>query len=330
MTTYAWVGKTRAGQIVSGERQADSGDALTAALRKEQITVTRVTAAAPKEEKYRRVPDRNLAVFTRQFSVMIDAGLPLVQCLELLGKEEPDKRLAAAIDRTRGDVEAGATLADSMKKRDYAFDALFTHMIAAGEAGGILDVILKRLAVFIEKQAKLKSQVKSAMIYPVAVLSIAAIVVVIILWKVIPTFTALFEGLGAKLPLPTRIVIWLSKKTIILMPFAIAGGFLFAYLFRRYYKTEAGRTRVDRMMLQDAARRQDLPKDRGRPVLPDARHAHELGRADSRRPRHHGEDVGQRDHRVGDQPGARARSSAAKRSRSPCAPPACSRRWWPR
>src|SRR5215467_2576921 len=213
MTTYAWVGKTRAGQIVSGERQAQSGDALTAALRREQITVTRVSEAPKKEEKYRRVPDRNLAIFTRQFSVMIDAGLPLVQCLELLSKEEPDKKLAAAIENTRTDVEAGATLADSMKKRDYAFDALYTHMIAAGEAGGILDVILKRLAIFIEKQAKLKSQVKSAMIYPVTVLSIAFIVVIIILWKVIPTFTALFNGLGAKLPLATRVVIWLSEKT---------------------------------------------------------------------------------------------------------------------
>ncbi len=243
-----------------------------------------------------------------------------MQCLELLGKEEPDKRLAAAIDRTRGDVEAGATLADSMKKRDYAFDPLFTHMIAAGEAGGILDVILKRLAVFIEKQAKLKSQVKSAMIYPIAVLTIAAIVVVIILWKVIPTFTALFEGLGAKLPLPTRIVIWLSKKTIIAMPFAIAGGFLVAYLFRRYYKSRGGADAGRPDDAQDAAHRQDLQKDRGGPVLPDARHAHELGRADSRRPRHHGQDVGQRDHRDGDQPGACARSSAARRSRSPCAP----------
>ena len=250
MTAYAWVGRTRNGQIVSGERTAESSDALSAALRREQITVTKVGPAAPKEEKFRRVPDRNLAVFTRQFSVMIDAGLPLVQCLELLGKEEPDKRLATAISNTRADVEAGATLADSMKKRDYAFDALFTHMIAAGEAGGILDVILKRLAVFIEKQAKLKSQVKSAMIYPIAVLSIAAIVVVIILWKVIPTFTALFEGLGAKLPLPTRIVIWMSKKTIIAMPFVIAGGFVLGYMFRRYYKTEAGRMRVDRMMLK--------------------------------------------------------------------------------
>jgi type IV pilus assembly protein PilC len=189
-------------------------------------------------------------VFTRQFSVMIDAGLPLVQCLELLGKEEPDKRLASAIDYTRTDVEAGATLADSMKKRDYAFDALYTHMIAAGEAGGILDVILKRLAIFIEKQAKLKSQVKSAMIYPITVLSIAFIVVIIILWKVIPTFTALFEGLGAKLPLATRVVIYASQKTIVGMPFAIAGGFIFGYMFRRYYKTEAGRDRVDRYLLK--------------------------------------------------------------------------------
>jgi type IV pilus assembly protein PilC len=250
MTTYAWVGRTRAGQVVGGERQAESGEALTAALRREQITVTKVGMAAPKEERHRRVPDRNLAVFTRQFSVMIDAGLPLVQCLEILGKQEPHKAFAEYILKVREDVESGAGLADAMKKHPKAFDPLYSNMIAAGEAGGILDVILKRLAVFIEKQAKLKSQVKSAMIYPVAVLSIAAIVVVIILWKVIPTFTALFEGLGAKLPLATRVVIWLSKKTIIGMPFAIAAGFLFGYMFRRYYKTEAGRTRVDRWMLK--------------------------------------------------------------------------------
>src|SRR5215471_7960294 len=244
MTTYAWVGRTRHGQIVSGERQAESGEALSAALRREQISVTKVGPAAAKEEKFRRVPDRNLAVFTRQFSVMIDAGLPLVQCLELLAKEEPDKRLSTAINGTRTDVEAGATLADSMKKRDYAFDALYTHMIAAGEAGGILDVILKRLSIFIEKQAKLKSQVKSAMIYPIAVLSIALIVVLVILWKVIPTFTTLFDGLGAKLPFATRFVIFLSKEVVIGMPFMVAGVLLGSYLFRRYYQTQEGRLRV--------------------------------------------------------------------------------------
>jgi type IV pilus assembly protein PilC len=250
MTTYAWVGRTRNGQIIQGERAAESPDALTSTLRREQIMVTKVApAAAKKDTRLRRIPDRNLAVFTRQFSVMIDAGLPLVQCLELLSKEEPDKRLAKAIDDVRTDVEAGASLAEAMQKRSHAFDPLYTNMVAAGEAGGILDTILKRLATFIEKQAKLKSQVRSAMIYPIAVLSIAAIVVMIILWKVIPTFTALFEGLNAELPFATRVVIWMSKKTIVAMPFIIGGLFAFVYLFRRYYKTEAGRNRVDKSLL---------------------------------------------------------------------------------
>jgi len=250
MTTFAWVGRTRTGQIVKGERAADSRDALTEMLRREQILVTQVQTATPKEQRFKRVPDRNLAIFTRQFSVMIDAGLPLVQCLELLGKEEPDKRLAQAVDQTRLDVEAGTSLNEAMAKRPYAFDALYTNMVAAGEAGGILDVILKRLAEFIEKQAKLKAQVRSAMIYPIAVLSIAVIVVLVILWKVIPTFTSLFAGLGATLPLATRVVIWMSQKVIVGMPFMIGGVVAGGYLFRRYYRTEAGRMRVDRMLLR--------------------------------------------------------------------------------
>src|SRR5688572_26623033 len=139
MTTYAFVGRSRSGQIVQGERAAESTEALTAALRREQILVTKVIpAAAKKDGRLRRVPDRNLAIFTRQFSVMIDAGLPLVQCLELLAKEEPDKRLAFAIDEVRADVEAGASLAEAMQKRSNAFDSLYTNMVAAGEAGGIL------------------------------------------------------------------------------------------------------------------------------------------------------------------------------------------------
>ena len=239
MTTYAWVGRTRNGQIVKGERAADSSDALTEMLRREQILLTKIGPAARKEERYRRVSARSLAIFTRQFSVMVDAGLPLVQCLELLSKEEPDKRLAAAIDQVRGDVEAGATLADAMNKRPYAFDQLFTNMIAAGEAGGILDTILQRLSTFIEKQAKLVSQVRSAMIYPISVLSIAAIVVTVIMIKVVPTFTTLFEGLGAQLPLATRVVIAISKKMIVMLPFFLVGLFGGLYLLRRYYKTEA-------------------------------------------------------------------------------------------
>ena len=250
MTTYAWVGRTRTGQIVKGERAAETQQALTDSLKREQILVTKVGPAARKEERYRRVPAKNLAIFTRQFSVMVDAGLPLVQCLELLAKEEPDKRLAIAIDQVRGDLEGGASLADAMSKRPYAFDALFTNMVAAGEAGGILDVILKRLSAFIEKQAKLISQVRSAMIYPIAVLSIAAIVVVVIMVKVVPTFTQLFEGLGAQLPMATQVVIWISKKTIVAMPFMVAGAFLGAYMFRRYYQTINGRLRVDATLLR--------------------------------------------------------------------------------
>jgi type IV pilus assembly protein PilC len=250
MTTYAWVGRTRNGQIVKGERAAESSEMLSEMLKREQILVTKVGPAARKEERYKRVSAKSLAIFTRQFSVMIDAGLPLVQCLELLSKEEPDKRLAAAIDQVRTDVEAGSTLADAMQKRPYAFDTLFSNMIAAGEAGGILDTILQRLSTFIEKQAKLVAQVRSAMIYPIAVMSIAAIVVTVIMVKVVPTFTSLFAGLNAKLPFTTLAVIWVSNKTIIALPFIIAGGVLTGFLFRRYYATTAGRLRVDSILLR--------------------------------------------------------------------------------
>jgi type IV pilus assembly protein PilC len=248
MTTFTYVGRTRGGQIVRGRRAAETREALTAALRREQVLVT--TIAAARGGRGRRVPDKSLAIFTRQFSVMIDAGLPLVQCLEMLEKEEPDERLAAAIGQVRSDVEGGASLADALQRQPHAFDALYTQMVAAGEAGGILDTILQRLAVYIEKQAKLKSQVRSAMIYPAAVLSVAAIAVSVILWKVIPTFTLLFEGLNAELPLATRLVIWASKTLIITMPFLIGLGVGALWLFRRYYSTSGGRMLVDRLLLR--------------------------------------------------------------------------------
>src|SRR5205085_1155932 len=166
----------------------------------------------------KKVAAKNLAIFTRQFSVMIDAGLPLVQCLDILGTQEEDKNFAAVILQTRSDVESGASLADAMRKHPKTFDPLFTNMIAAGEAGGILDTILKRLATYIEKAVKLTSQVKSAMVYPVAVIVIAGSVVGVILWKVIPTFASLFSGLGAELPLPTRVVIAMSNGLVKYFP----------------------------------------------------------------------------------------------------------------
>jgi type IV pilus assembly protein PilC len=257
MATFAYSGRTRGGQTVSGERIADTMDAAVAALRREQILVTRITpskakAAAPaaKKVRARKVNPKNLAIFTRQFSVMIDAGLPLVQCLDILGSQEEDKAFSQVITQTRIDVESGQSLADAMKKHPKTFDPLFTNMVAAGEAGGILDTILKRLAVYIEKAVKLKSQVKSAMIYPVAVIVIAVVVVAAILWKVIPTFAALFAGLGADLPLPTQIVIWMSNSLVRFFPFIIVaiGGAVFA--LRQYYVTQKGKRVIDGLMLK--------------------------------------------------------------------------------
>jgi type IV pilus assembly protein PilC len=259
MPTFAYAGRTRAGQTVSGERTAETMDAAVTALRREQIMVTRITPAKEKAEAAakgktgklgKKVKTKNLAVFTRQFSVMIDAGLPLVQCLDILGGQEEDANFAAVIMQTRSDVEAGASLADGMRKHPKTFDPLFTNMIAAGEAGGILDTILKRLATYIEKDVKLRGQVKSAMIYPVAVIIIAALVVGVILWKVIPTFAALFSGLGAELPLPTRIVIALSNNLVRFFPIVIVAIGVAGYLFQRYNATPNGRRVVDATMLK--------------------------------------------------------------------------------
>jgi type IV pilus assembly protein PilC len=256
MPNFAYSGRTRGGETISGERIADSMDAAVAALRREQVLVTRITpakaaaAAAKKGKAGKKVNAKNIAVFTRQFSVMIDAGLPLVQCLEILGGQEEDKNFAETILQTRSDVESGASLADAMKKHPKVFDPLFTNMIAAGEAGGILDTILKRLATYIEKAVKLKGQVKSAMIYPIAVIVIATLVVGVILWKVIPTFAALFSGLGASLPLPTRVVIALSDNLVRFLPFIVVGLVALGYALRQYYATNGGRHVVDGLILK--------------------------------------------------------------------------------
>ena len=259
MATFAYSGRTRAGQTVTGERIAESMEAAVAALRRDQVMVTKINPVKAKAEagpkitaikRKKSVSAKSLAVFTRQFSVMIDAGLPLVQCLEILGTQEEDKNFGLVILETRSEVEGGASLADAMRKNPKVFDALFTNMIAAGEAGGILDTILKRLAVYIEKAVKLKNQVQSAMIYPVAIVVIAAVVVGVILWKVIPTFASLFAGLGAELPLPTRIVIGLSNGLVRFMPFVLVGIAAFVFGMRAYYATPSGRMNMDRLLLK--------------------------------------------------------------------------------
>ncbi len=252
MPTFEWKG-SRAGQMQSGVLTADSKDAAEQILRRQRIEAPSIKEkgkeiALPKFGG--GVAPQLVAIFTRQFSVMIDAGLPLVQCLEILSGQQENKTFKRALIQIRQDVESGSNLADSMRKHPKIFNDLFTNMVAAGEAGGILDTILQRLAQYIEKSVKLNAQVKSAMIYPVAVISIACIVIAIILWKVIPVFAALFKGLGAELPMPTQIVIWLSNFIANfwwLMAIVIGGTI---YSLRRYHETYKGKRVLDGIVLK--------------------------------------------------------------------------------
>ncbi|HUP64683.1 MAG TPA: type II secretion system F family protein [Thermoanaerobaculia bacterium] len=253
MPTFEWKGRGRGGKDTTGTLVADSKDAAVAALRRQQIVVTAVKEKG-KELAFPKwggkVPAQMIAIFTRQFSVMIDAGLPLVQCLEILGSQQENKTFKRGLMQIRQDVESGSTLADSMRKHPKIFDNLYVNMVAAGEAGGILDTILQRLAAYIEKSVKLNSQVKSAMIYPVGVISIAVIVVAVILWKVIPVFASLFEGLGAELPLPTVVVIALSNF-IADFWWLIGGlGFTGSFAIKKYHATYKGKRVLDGLLLK--------------------------------------------------------------------------------
>lgn len=253
MPSFEWKGRDRGGRPQGGVLVADSKDAVLAVLRRQQIVPITVKEkgkeiALPKLR--RGINEKTLAIFTRQFSVMIDAGLPLVQCLQILGEQQDNKAFQRIVLQVREDVESGSSLANAMKKHPQAFNELYVNMVAAGEAGGILDTILQRLATYIEKAARLKAQVKSAMIYPIAVISIAMLVVYIILWKVIPVFGALFTSLGAELPLPTRIVVAMSKFVgrfwWLIVGVVVAG----VITIRRYYATEQGRLVIDSLLLK--------------------------------------------------------------------------------
>ena len=254
MPSFEWKGRTRAGGTQEGVLLADSRDAAVAVLRRQQIQVVNIREKGREFKLLPRMPTnvsrKRIAIFTRQFSVMLDAGLPLVQCLEILGSQEENATFAQIINDVRNDVESGMSIADSMKKHPKAFDNLFVNMVAAGEAGGILDVILQRLSAYIEKAVKLNSQVKSALMYPVAVIVIAALVVFIILWKVIPVFAQLFSGLGGEMPMLTRVVIsasnFVGRYAIFVAPLIFAG---FVAL-KRYHKTYRGRRVLDGLMLK--------------------------------------------------------------------------------
>ncbi|HVB28521.1 MAG TPA: type II secretion system F family protein [Terriglobia bacterium] len=255
MSQFEFRGTSSTGQTVTGVRAAPSREALDSSLRRESITPLKIVEkgreiAIPMFKWRERVSSKELAVFTRQFSVMIDAGLPLVQCLEILSSQQENKAFARMLAGVRSTVEGGSSLADALRQYPRVFDDLYTNMVEAGESGGILDTILQRLSTYIEKAVKLKRSVQSAMIYPVAVVVIAGGVVALLLWKVVPIFTTLFAGLGAALPLPTRIVIALSHFVASFGLILIVLVVLLGLGLRWYYRTPAGRMVIDALILK--------------------------------------------------------------------------------
>lgn len=254
MPVFTYRGTNRTGATVTGERQAQNKAQLEAVLRREQINVNKLS----EKGKEFNIPTfggsveaKELAVFTRQFSVMIDAGLPLVQCLEILAGQQENKTFQKILNTVRGSVEGGSTLSSAMRQHEKVFDSLYHNMVEAGETGGILDTILQRLSTYIEKNVKLKRAVKSAMIYPSAVLGIAASVITLLLWKVVPVFVDLFNGMDVDLPLPTRIVIHLSQLVgsiygFLLLVFLVTA----AVAIKLWYGTPSGRMAIDTLLLK--------------------------------------------------------------------------------
>lgn len=255
MPVYVWVGTNRKNETQKGEMEAQSEDAVRATLTRMHITPSKIKPK-PKDlfENIAflqpKVTEKDVILFARQFSTMIDAGLPIIQCLDILQGQQENKTFKQVLRSIKESVESGSTLAESLQKFPKQFDELFVNMIAAGEAGGILDIILRRLAAYMEKIAKLKSKVKGAMVYPAVTLSIAVIVLTIILVFVIPVFQSMFADFGGQLPAPTQMVINLSgfvKSNIVYIIIAI-GLLIFAY--KRFYRTPKGRVLIDKTLLR--------------------------------------------------------------------------------
>jgi len=253
-TVFTWEGKTRQGSVQKGEIAANTKEDVLALLRKQNIQPINV-AAKPKEIKLSfgapKVKDKDIVIFTRQLATMIDAGLPLVQCLDILGSQTENKTLAKTVNQVRSDVESGATFADALKKHPKIFDNLYCNMVAAGEAGGILDTILGRLAAFMEKFAKIKGQIKSAMIYPSVILFVAVSVVSLLMVIVVPMLANIFVEAKMQLPFPTRVVMAISNFLKswggLILLFVIIGFFVG---LRQFRKTEKGQRTTDAIALK--------------------------------------------------------------------------------
>ncbi|HBR57643.1 MAG TPA: pilus assembly protein PilC, partial [Blastocatellia bacterium] len=259
MPTYAFKGRNRLNEIVAGERDAANQEELRALLRREQITMTQATEnrrviSLPKLGRRKKASAKELAVFTRQFSVMIDAGLPLVQCLDILAEQQNNVFFKDVLRQVRQNVEEGATLYAALEKHPKVFDSLYTHMVEAGETGGVLDLILQRLATLIEKVVKLKRNIVSASIYPAAVIVVAVAAIAVIMVVVIPQFEQIFIGLlgpGEALPLPTRIVMGISGFLAGWGGAAILASIIASAVgIKYYYKTERGRWQIDTVLLK--------------------------------------------------------------------------------
>ena len=253
---YQWSGKTVRGTIESGEITATTREEVISLLRKRNITATVVTEKTKKGilDKFSfggKVKDRDIVIFTRQFATMIDAGLPLVQALDILSSQVENKTLGKALSQVKVDVESGATYADALKKHPRIFSELYVNMVAAGEAGGILDTILNRLAAYIEKAMKLKKKVKSALVYPAVVTSIAVLVIAVIMIFVVPTFSKMFAQLGGTLPLPTRMIINMSNFIAGIGGLLVAGAIVaFVVFLVQFRRTEKGKYITDRILLK--------------------------------------------------------------------------------
>lgn len=253
-TTYVWKGKTAAGEMVSGETQAASRAELMLSLRKKRVTMT---SAKEKSKgmglslsRTRGVSTKDLAVFTRQFSTMINSGLPLVQCLDILSKQAEKDHFRQLISQTMRDVEAGSTLADALSRHPAVYSDLYVNMVEAGEAGGVLDVILARLASYLEKMDSLKRKIKSAMMYPSVVLVVTIAATIFMLVFIIPTFAKMYSDFGGELPGPTRFVMALSGFVRTKWWLLAGAAFGFYLAVKRYYNTEGGRVAVDKMLLR--------------------------------------------------------------------------------